>query len=161
LFSHIAGLLATTFVFVIVCLFPTQDCNSKKKKKKKGIFVIEINDTGIARYPLLPSCAMTYIQISSKQMRIAARLCLFLYSSWKRQPSVIIHAYRVRNNTIPWVALFMSIVQRPPETASFQHSILEFSVLTAFHTLSLLYFPLPHFQSPDCTSKDWTMTDAL
>jgi len=27
-------------------------------------------------------------------------------------------------------------------------SVLEFSVLTAFHTLSLLYFPLPHFQCP-------------
>ena len=50
----------------------------------------------------------------------------------------------------------MSIVQksseqdhlRPLRSSRHSYSILEFSVLTAFHTLSLLHFPLPHFQRP-------------
>ena len=37
---------------------------------------------------------------------------------------------------------------RPLRSSRHSYSILEFFVSTAFHTLSLLHFPLPHFQRP-------------
>ena len=48
-------------------------------------------------------------------------------------------------------SLLTIIVHRWSETASLTLLVLEFSVLTAFHTLSLLYFPVPHFQRPTQT----------
>ena len=54
------------------------------------------------------------------------------------------------NYGIPYPTLFMSIVHGLPKTDSLQlnYCYLMISFLTDFYALSLLHFPLPHFQRP-------------
>ena len=98
---------------------------------------------------------------------LSCRIVSVVYSSWRRQPSCITclpcaywTQYRGSQDCcdVPTRPLLMSTVHRSNTICdSFiladTPRIVQFSVLTAFHTLSLLLFPLldfplPHFQPP-------------